>query len=149
MSAPSPPHCLQLRWWLPPRRQASHWLLAGAPTGRTPLALTCASTHSTRYVRTFRAGLAAGHALSRGAPVAWHHADMTWKRAERVVWLLSGVALALAFVLFLQNRHDRLSMLFIVFSLGGSLLFELVRRLARGGNRDLREDGTQAGRTPQ
>lgn len=59
---------------------------------------------------------------------------MDWRRAERFVWAVSGIALGIALVLFVQNRHDRLSMLFIVISLGVSLLFEATRRVARGAD---------------
>lgn len=54
---------------------------------------------------------------------------MTWKRAELVTWLVSGVALAIAVILFARDGGDRRVMLFVVISLGTRLLFELVRRL--------------------
>lgn len=55
---------------------------------------------------------------------------MNWRRAERVVWAVSGIALGIALVLFVQDRQDRLTMLFVVISLGVSLLFEVARRVA-------------------
>ena len=55
---------------------------------------------------------------------------MKWRLAERVVWTVSGIALGIALVLFVQNRQDGLTMLFIVISLGVSLLFEVARRVA-------------------
>jgi hypothetical protein len=57
---------------------------------------------------------------------------MHWRRAERVVWAGSGISLGIALVLLVQNRQDWLVMLFIVISLGISLLFEMARRLVDG-----------------
>jgi hypothetical protein len=57
---------------------------------------------------------------------------MERRRAERVVWAISGVALGIALVLFVQNRQDRLTVLFIVISLGVSLVFEVALRVASG-----------------
>jgi steroid 5-alpha reductase family enzyme len=54
---------------------------------------------------------------------------MTWKRAELVTWLVSGVALAIAVILFARGDGDGWVMLFVVISLGTRLLFELVGRL--------------------
>jgi len=61
---------------------------------------------------------------------------MTWKRAERVVWAVSGVSLVVALVLFVQHRGERLTMLFVVISLGISYLFDLVKRTRRGTDAD-------------
>jgi steroid 5-alpha reductase family enzyme len=61
---------------------------------------------------------------------------MTWRRAEVAVWGVSGIALVVALVLLIQDRQDRLVMLFIVISLGVRLLFDLARRLARSAGAD-------------
>lgn len=55
---------------------------------------------------------------------------MTWRRAENVVWVISGVAVAMALALVIQGRQDRSVMLCVVISLGVRLFFDLTKRLA-------------------
>jgi hypothetical protein len=49
---------------------------------------------------------------------------------------VSGGVLVVAFVLFAQDRQDRLVMLFVVISLGVGLLFDLIKRRASPANAD-------------
>ena len=54
---------------------------------------------------------------------------MTWKRAELVVSVISGIAIVTALVMLLQNRHGRLVLGLILIGIGVRLLFDLAKRL--------------------
>jgi hypothetical protein len=54
---------------------------------------------------------------------------MTWRRAETLVWVVSGLAWAIGLAALVQGRQDRSVILCVVISLGVRLLFDAVKRL--------------------